>query len=95
MSCGQAVVNVHADQHNMFCAALAVHLLFLLPPVYAFYLPGAAPRNYKEGEDVELLVNALTPMLSGSSDSKLVSSLSAYLHRCIHSNIPKEIPNKL
>ena len=38
----------------------------------AFYLPGASPHNYVEGEQVELYVNALTPMLAGADDSKLV-----------------------
>jgi transmembrane 9 superfamily member 2/4 len=38
----------------------------------AFYLPGAAPNDYHEGDRVELFVNALTPMLAGSSDAKLV-----------------------
>lgn len=38
----------------------------------AFYLPGAAPHNYEAGEQVNLFVNALTPMLSGNDDSKLV-----------------------
>ena len=54
----------------MFSAA---HLLFLIPCIQAFYLPGAAPHSYVEGEKVQLYVNALTPMLSGSSDAKLVS----------------------
>ena len=40
----------------------------------AFYLPGAAPHNYAQGERVKLFVNALTPMLSGHQESKLVSS---------------------
>lgn len=79
----------------MFCVALAAYLLLILPSIYAFYLPGAAPHNYKEGEDVELFVNALTPMLSGSSDSKLVSSLSKYLNWHNHSIIREEIPHKL
>lgn len=49
-------------------------ILLLLPAVSvsAFYLPGAAPRNFKQGEQVDLFVNALTPMLSGKDDSKLV-----------------------
>jgi transmembrane 9 superfamily protein 2/4 len=42
----------------------------------AFYLPGASPRNYALGEKVNLFVNALTPMLSGHDDSKLVRSLN-------------------
>ena len=45
---------------------LAVLLLSLLPSVLSFYLPGAAPHNYAEGDTVELLVNALTPMRSGN-----------------------------
>lgn len=48
--------------------------ILLLPviSVNAFYLPGAAPHNFEQGERVDLFVNALTPMLSGKDDSKLV-----------------------
>jgi transmembrane 9 superfamily member 2/4 len=45
-------------------------------PVHAFYLPGAAPHDYRVAEKVDLFVNALTPMLSGSDDAKLVSTYS-------------------
>jgi hypothetical protein len=45
-------------------------------PVNAFYLPGAAPHDYRVAEKVDLFVNALTPMLSGSDDAKLVSTYS-------------------
>ena len=38
----------------------------------AFYLPGAAPHDYKKGDPVDLFVNALTPMLSGQDNAKLV-----------------------
>jgi transmembrane 9 superfamily member 2/4 len=38
----------------------------------AFYLPGAAPHDYARGEQVDVFVNALTPMLSGKDDAKLV-----------------------
>ena len=38
----------------------------------AFYLPGAAPRDYRDGEKVELFVNALTPMLASTENAKLV-----------------------
>ncbi|KAI0305469.1 Nonaspanin TM9SF [Multifurca ochricompacta] len=44
--------------------------------VSAFYLPGAAPHDYKEGEKVDLFVNALTPMLPGSDDAKLRSLIN-------------------
>jgi len=38
----------------------------------AFYLPGAAPHNYRQGEKIELYVNTLTPILSANDDAKLV-----------------------
>lgn len=52
--------------------ALSVFLASALTFTSAFYLPGAAPTNYHEGERVDVLVNALTPMLAGSDDPKLV-----------------------
>ncbi|KAF7315630.1 Transmembrane 9 superfamily member [Mycena indigotica] len=42
----------------------------------AFYLPGAAPHNFKQGDPVPLFVNALTPMLTGSSTAKLKSLIN-------------------
>lgn len=39
----------------------------------AFYLPGAAPHDYTLGDQVNVFVNALTPMLQGKDDAKLVS----------------------
>ena len=53
-------------------SVLAVAALAISGGANAFYLPGAAPRSYHEGETVDLFVNALTPMLSGNVDSKLV-----------------------
>jgi transmembrane 9 superfamily protein 2/4 len=47
-------------------------LAFAPSVVNAFYLPGAAPHNYDQGDPVNVYVNALTPMLTGSDDSKLV-----------------------
>jgi transmembrane 9 superfamily protein 2/4 len=55
---------------------LPVIWLHLIPTITAFYLPGAAPRSYVEGEQVDIFVNALTPMLSGSNDAKLVPVVS-------------------
>jgi transmembrane 9 superfamily protein 2/4 len=48
--------------------------LVLFPlSVTSFYLPGAAPHDYVRGDQVNLFVNALTPMLSSSDDdAKLV-----------------------
>lgn len=42
---------------------------------HAFYLPGAAPHDYHEGEQVNLFVNALTPMLAGTDHAKIVRIL--------------------
>jgi hypothetical protein len=49
-----------------------IYALFLLQPTLAFYLPGTAPHDYAAGDPVHLFVNALTPMLSGKDDAKLV-----------------------
>ncbi len=57
----------------MHAALLAcVGAALLASSANAFYLPGAAPHNYHRGEKVELFVNALTPMLAGKEDAKLV-----------------------
>ena len=45
----------------------------LLACADAFYLPGAAPHDYHEGDTVSLFVNALTPMLAGNNSAKIVS----------------------
>jgi transmembrane 9 superfamily protein 2/4 len=60
----------------MHAWAYTVLLAVTLPLTSAFYLPGAAPTDYHEGEQVPVFVNALTPMLSGSDDPKLVSHFS-------------------
>lgn len=49
-----------------------LHILLFAATARAFYLPGAAPRDFLEGDDVPLFVNALTPMLTGSDNAKLV-----------------------
>lgn len=61
------------------CQSFLLGAILLLPvvSVSAFYLPGAAPRNFEQGEQVDLFVNALTPMLSGKDDSKLVRYLDS------------------
>ncbi|KAL0955960.1 hypothetical protein HGRIS_002142 [Hohenbuehelia grisea] len=61
----------------------------------AFYLPGAAPRNYHIGDKVELFVNALTPMLSGSDNAKLKSLINYdYYNPHFHFCKPPEEPVK-
>lgn len=48
---------------------------FLLSSTAAFYLPGAAPRNYLSGDRVPLLVNTLTPQIAvGTSQLKSLIS---------------------
>ncbi|KAH7914111.1 hypothetical protein BJ138DRAFT_1144427 [Hygrophoropsis aurantiaca] len=51
-------------------------ILLVLSTVDAFYLPGAAPHSYENGDQVNLFVNALTPMLSGKNDPKLKSLIN-------------------
>ncbi|KAF8134655.1 Endomembrane protein 70-domain-containing protein [Boletus edulis] len=84
------------------CQGFLLGILLLLPvvSVSAFYLPGTAPRNFEQGEQVDLLVNALTPMLSGKDDSKLVrySDNDYYnpaFHFCQPEGGPKSQPESL
>lgn len=54
---------------------LALHLalaVLLSTDAQAFYLPGAAPHNFQDGERVEVFVNALTPMIGATENGKLV-----------------------
>ncbi|KAG6334661.1 hypothetical protein ID866_4428 [Astraeus odoratus] len=61
--------------HNIFFDGALVVLL-IQSCANAFYLPGAAPHDYEAGEQVNLFVNALTPMLSARDDSKLKSLIN-------------------
>ncbi|EIN11685.1 endosomal P24A protein [Punctularia strigosozonata HHB-11173 SS5] len=67
---------------------------------HAFYLPGAAPHDYAKGEQVDVLVNALTPMLSGKDDAKLKSLINydyynPKFHFCEPAGGPKSRPESL
>ncbi|KAK4703342.1 transmembrane 9 superfamily member 2/4, partial [Phenoliferia sp. Uapishka_3] len=55
--------------------AAAPFLAVLLPTAGAFYLPGAAPKDYLPGDKVSLLVNSVTP---GSSQLKSIISYDYY-----------------
>lgn len=61
------------------CHSFLLGSILLLPVLRAsaFYLPGAAPRNFEKGEQVDLFVNALTPMLTGKDETKLVRYLDS------------------
>ena len=56
---------------------LGAAALSLLSTAHAFYLPGAAPHDYHEGDRVDLFVNALTPMIAGYDNAKLVRGHNA------------------
>lgn len=75
-------------------------VLLALSPTDAFYLPGTAPHDYKAGEQVDLFVNALTPMLLGKDDSKLKSVINydyynPAFHFCQPEGGPKSQPESL
>ena len=78
---------------RLYVTALAG--IFLAPAIRAFYLPGAAPHNYAEGDQVDLFVNALTPMLAGTDDSKLVSMLTLFCDSMVHKVCHAEITHQL
>lgn len=75
-------------------------LLSLFATIHAFYLPGAAPHDYREGEPVRLLVNALTPILKGTDNAKLKSLINydyynPRFHFCQPEGGPQSEPESL
>ncbi|KAG8848303.1 hypothetical protein FRB91_010946, partial [Serendipita sp. 411] len=48
---------------------LAIGLILSHSLVSAFYLPGAAPKDYRQGEDVEVDVNVLKPGLGYEAEN--------------------------
>ncbi|KAG7098584.1 hypothetical protein E1B28_000513 [Marasmius oreades] len=78
----------------------ATTLLSLSSSALAFYLPGAAPRNYARGEKIDLFVNALTPMLAGNDNAKLKSLINydyynPRFHFCQPEGGPQKQPESL
>jgi transmembrane 9 superfamily protein 2/4 len=73
---------------------LAVVVVALAFSSQAFYLPGAAPHDYHGGEEVELFVNALTPMLSGTANAKLKSLINYDYYPKFRFCEPKDGPRK-
>ena len=52
----------------------------------AFYLPGSAPHDFVEGEQVPLFVNTLTPMLAGNDNAKLVRTWTVIFDVVVHAH---------
>jgi hypothetical protein len=76
-------------------ALLVATLAAILSCASAFYLPGAAPRNYKAGDRVDLFVNALTPMENKES-SKLVRTTRSLRRTRSDQNLDgSELPSQL
>lgn len=74
----------------------ALATLLSLSSAAAFYLPGSAPRDYLEGEKIDVFVNTLTPMLN----SKLKSLISydyydSRFHFCSPEGGPERQPESL
>ncbi|KAI0819995.1 Nonaspanin [Trametes gibbosa] len=70
-------------------------LALLAATAQAFYLPGAAPRDYHAGEPVDLFVNALTPMIAGNDNAKLKSLINYdYYNPAFHFCQPEGGPVK-
>ena len=75
----------------MACVILGALLLTFLPSIHGFYLPGAAPRDYVQGEKVDLFVNALTPMRSGTNDK--VVRIPSFVNNSRLSHCFTEVPS--
>ncbi|KZV77095.1 endosomal P24A protein [Peniophora sp. CONT] len=84
----------------MFASSVALLALLTAQSAHAFYLPGAAPKDYKKGNKVELYVNALTPMLASNENSKLKSLINydyynPHFHFCEPEGGPVKQPESL
>lgn len=78
--------------HFVVLAALAA----AAAPASAFYLPGSAPRDYKNGERVPVFVNTVTPMLNATLRSLI--SYDYYdprFHFCQPDGGPEKQPESL
>lgn len=64
----------------MYLYQLVASFLCLLSFAHAFYLPGVAPTNYKEGDSIELLVNHLTPSLHHISKNNAKVNSKTYVY---------------
>lgn len=87
----------HTDAQMILRSTLtALATLLSLSSTAAFYLPGSAPRDYLEGEKIDVFVNTLTPMLN----SKLKSLISydyydSRFHFCSPEGGPERQPESL
>ncbi|KAJ1964461.1 Transmembrane 9 super member 2 [Dipsacomyces acuminosporus] len=72
--------------------SIAAGILAVSQQAAAFYLPGIAPHDYKEGERVDLQVNSLTPSLNANNKLESVLSYNYYdqkFHFCRPEGGPK------
>ncbi|WFD32095.1 hypothetical protein MSPP1_003137 [Malassezia sp. CBS 17886] len=74
-----------------------VAVLLLLGPAHAWYLPGSAPRSFREGDVVPFDVNALQPMAGATPVHGLVSYdyYDARLGFCVPQNGTKSAQGSL
>ncbi|CAB4487022.1 Nonaspanin TM9SF [Rhizophagus irregularis] len=69
-------------------------ILTISANTFAFYLPGVAPRDYREGDEVEVHVNSLTPMM-GPATQQLKSVIPYdYYYKPFHFCQPKELKSQ-
>lgn len=74
-------------------AAIAASASVLSGVAHGFYIPGTAPTSYKEGEDVPLLVNHITPIYTHTKHEDYVYSFDYYypaLHFCQPEKLVKQ-----
>jgi len=77
-----------ASSHTFFITCILI--LIISTNTFAFYLPGVAPRDYKEGDEVEVHVNSLTPLM-GPATQQLKSVIPYdYYYTPFHFCQPKE-----
>lgn len=79
-----------------FALAAAAVAVTSVVPAAAFYLPGTAPRDYAAGDDLNVYVNAVTPLLNSTLHSLI--SYDYYderFHFCSPEGGPQKQPESL
>lgn len=75
---------------------LVIFFAFIIQCCQAFYLPGVAPEDYSDNDEVPLYVNTLTPM--SNQQVKSVVSYDYYderFHFCRPDSEPEKQPESL
>ncbi|RIA89431.1 hypothetical protein C1645_694367 [Glomus cerebriforme] len=71
---------------------ICILIITISANTFAFYLPGVAPRDYKSGDEVEVHVNSLTPMMAAQQLKSVIPY--DYYYKPFHFCQPTELKSQ-